>query len=157
MSNPLETDNNILPWLGRSMKLAGYYMADSFKTHNIELTRPQLVMLIILLKNNEQPQPQNSLAFLTNRDKASLARLIDTMEKKNLVERFADEKDKRVKLVKLTENGKRTLFQAFPVVGDVNKTIQNNIPEKDLKIAIEVLKKIVSNIKLAEDTSSSKK
>jgi len=157
MSNPLETDNNILPWLGRSMKLAGYYMADRFKTHNIELTRPQLVMLIILLKNNEQPQPQNSLAFLTNRDKASLARLIDTMEKKKLVERFADEKDKRVKLVKLTENGKRTLFQAFPVVGDVNKTIQNNIPEKDLKIAIEVLKKVVSNIKLAEDTSSSKK
>ncbi len=157
MSNPLETDNNILPWLGRSMKLAGYYMADSFKTHNIELTRPQLVMLIILLKNNEQPQPQNSLAFLTNRDKASLARLINTMEKKNLVERFSDEKDKRVKLVKLTENGRKTLFQAFPVVGDVNKTIQNNISEKDLKIAIEVLKKVVSNIKLAEDTSSSKK
>lgn len=157
MSSPLETDNNILPWLGRSMKLAGYYMADSFKAHSIELTRPQLVMLIILMKNNEQPQPQNSLAFLTNRDKASLARLIDTMEKKNLVERLADERDKRVKLVKLTENGKKTLFQAFPVVEEVNKTIQNNIPHEDLKIAIEVLKKIVNNIKSVEDISTLEK
>lgn len=157
MNSPLETDHNILPWLGRSMKLAGYYMADSFKANSIELTRPQLVMLIILMKNNDQPQPQNSLAFLTNRDKASLARLVDTMEKKNLVERLADENDKRVKLVKLTENGKKTLFQAFPVVEKVNKTIQNNIPQDELKIAIEVLKKIVTNIKSVEDTSTLEK
>ncbi len=157
MSNPLETDHTILPWLGRSMKLAGYYMADSFKANNIELSRPQLVMLIILLKNKEQPQPQNSLAFLTNRDKASLARLINTMEKKNLVERLADENDKRVNLVKITETGKKTLFQAFPVVTEVNETIQKGIPQADLKIAIEVLKKIVSNIKLAEVESSEKK
>ena len=147
MNNPLETENTLLPWLGRSMKLTGYYMADSFKANDIELTRPQLVMLIILMKNNDQPQ--NSLAFLTNRDKASLARLINTMEKKNLVERLVDKNDKRVKLVRLTENGRITLNKAFPVVEDVNKTIQNGIPKADIETAIEVLKKIVTNIKSA--------
>ena len=155
MSNPLETENNILPWLGRSMKLTGYYMADAFKANGIELTRPQLVMLIILMKNNDQPQ--NSLAFLTNRDKASLARLIDTMEKKNLVERLTDKNDKRVKHVRITENGRKTLIKAFPVVEEVNNTIQNGIPKADIETAIEVLKKIVTNIKSVEELSTLEK
>ena len=147
MSNPLEPDNKILPWLGRSMKLTGYYMADTLKAHSIELSRPQLVMLLILMKNGDQPQ--NSLAFLTNRDKASLARLIDTMEKKNFVERLVDKDDKRVKRIRLTANGRKTLVKAFPVVEEVNKTIQNGIPQADIETAIEVLKKIVTNIKSA--------
>ena len=122
-------------------------MADTFKANGIELTRPQLVLLIILMKNDDQPQ--NSLAFLTNRDKASLARLIDTMEKKNLVERLIDKNDKRVKHVRLTENGRKTLIKAIPVLEDVNHAIQRGIPKADIETAIEVLKKIVTNIKSA--------
>jgi len=122
-------------------------MADTFKANGIELTRPQLVLLIILMKNDDQPQ--NSLAFLTNRDKASLARLIDTMEKKNLVERLIDKNDKRVKHVRLTENGRKTLIKAIPVLEDVNHAIQSGIQKADIETAIEVLKKIVTNIKSA--------
>ena len=127
-------------------------MADAFKANDIELTRPQLVMLIVLMQNDNQPQ--NSLAFLTNRDKASLARLINTMEKKNLVERLVDKNDKRVKHVRLTENGRKTLFKAFPVVEEVNKAIENGISKEDIDTAIEVLKKIVTNIKSVEEDSA---
>lgn len=148
MNTSLEIENSILPWLGRSMKLVGYHMNDSFKAQGVELSQPQLVMLIILLKNDAQPQ--NSLAFLTNRDKASLARLIDTMEKKNLVERLASEHDKRVNLICLTKNGRSTLIKAFPILQNVITTIQEDIPESDIKTTVQVLKKIVNNIKSAD-------
>ncbi len=152
MSAPLEIEKSILPWLGRSMKLTDYFIADSFRTHGIELSQPQLVMLIMLMKNNGQPQ--NSLAFLTNRNKASLARLVDTMEKKNLVKRLPAKNDKRVNLVYLTEYGRNTLLKAFPVLHNVINTIQKNISETELDTTVQVLKKIVTNIKLAEGNSN---
>lgn len=152
MSTQTEIDSSILPWLGRSMKLVRYHMTDSFKAQGVQLSQPQLVMLIILLKKDAQPQ--SSLAFLTNRNKASLARLIDTMEKKNLVERLHSENDKRVNLVHLTEHGEETLMKAFPVLQNVISTIQEDIPAEDIEIAVQVLKKIVKNIKSAGDNST---
>lgn len=152
MGAPVEIENSILPWLGRSMKLLDYNLGDNLKANGIELSKPQLVMLIILLKNDAQPQ--NNLAFLTNRDKASLARLVNTMEKKNLVERLPSESDKRVNMVQLTENGRNTLLKAFPVLQHVINTIQDGIPEEDLKTTIEVLKRIVTNIKSVDETTT---
>lgn len=154
MSTPVEIENSILPWLGRSMKLIDYHLADCFKAKGIELSKPQLIMLVILMKNNAQPQ--NSLAFLTNRDKASLARLVDTMEKKNLVERIPSADDKRVNLVNLTAIGKSTLAKAYPVMQQVIKAIQEDISEEDIKKVVQVLKKIVNNIKMVDSISALK-
>jgi DNA-binding MarR family transcriptional regulator len=152
MGTPIEIENSLLPWLGRSMKLVDYNLTDSFKAKGIELSKQQLIMLVILMKNNAQPQ--NSLAFLTNRDKASLARLVDTMEKKNLVERIPSQDDKRVNLVNLTPIGRSTLQKAFPVMQQVIKAIQKGIPDDDIKIAIRVLKQIVTNVKPVDFNSA---
>jgi len=57
------------------MKLVDMYIVNHFNEHNIDLTKVQMIMLVRLYINNGQPQ--NDLAFLTNRDKASLARLLD--------------------------------------------------------------------------------
>ena len=47
---------------------------------------------------HDGPLPQHDLAFLTDRDKTSLTRLLSTMEKKNLVARITSSEDKRVNL-----------------------------------------------------------
>lgn len=154
MSAPIEIEKSILPWLGRSMKLVGYHMADTFRANGLQLSQPQLVMLIILLKNGTQPQ--NSLAFLTNRDKASLARLINTMEKKKLVGRLPSKEDKRVNLVHLTGYGKSTLLRAFPLLQEIIATIQEGVSIEELTTTIGVLKRIVQNIKSAEIHSANK-
>lgn len=62
------------------MKLVDMYIVNHFNEHNIDLTKVQMIMLVRLYINNGQPQ--NDLALLTNRNKASLARLLDTMERK---------------------------------------------------------------------------
>ena len=146
-----EIDESILPWLGRSMKMIDYHIVDCFSAKGIELTKVQLIMLIILKR--EDGQPQNNLAFLTNRDKASSARLVSTMERKNLVKRIPCKSDKRIKHVHITDTGILTLEKAYPVLQDIIKTIEVGIEPRKMKIANEVLKKILINIKTAESKS----
>lgn len=76
----INIEKTILPWMGKTSKAIDYFLDDKLKEGGIELTKVQLVLLKKLREMDGQPQ--NNLAFLTNRDKASLARLITTMEKK---------------------------------------------------------------------------
>ena len=143
--NPLsEIDKSILPWLGRSMKMIDLHMADCLAANGMELTKVQLLLLILLRRENGQPQ--NSLAIITNRDKASLARLINTMERKGFVTRTTSESDRRIKHIHLTSLGLETLEKAYPVLLKVISTIQVDIDPDDLEIATQVLKKILANI-----------
>jgi len=144
--NPLEEiERSILPWLGRSAKLIDYHLADCFEANGISLTKVQLIALLILSK--QDGKPQQSLAILTNRDKASLARLLTVMERKGLIIRKSDADDRRIKHVYITVLGKETLTKALPVLQNVISTIQKGINPADLKIATSVLKTILSNIK----------
>lgn len=152
MNSLVEIEQSILPWLGRSMKLIDYHIADCFEAKGILLTKVQLIALLILSKQNGQPQ--QSLAILTNRDKASLARLLTVMERKELVIRKADEHDRRIKHVFITPFGKDTLTKALPVLQNVITTIQEGIDKEEIEIATSVLKKILSNIKSATAENS---
>ena len=62
------------------MKVIDYFIMDRFSENGIGLTKVQWLLLKRLKEMNGEPQ--HSLAFLTNRDKASLTRLLTTMEKK---------------------------------------------------------------------------
>lgn len=137
-------DKSILPWLGRTSKAIDLFIADSFSKKGISLTKAQLILLRRLVMH--QGIPQNNLAYITNRDKTSLTRLIQTMEKKGMVKREPDKDDKRVNLVYITKYGQETLEKAFPVIYNIIDNIQTGISSHELANAIDVLKKISINI-----------
>ena len=144
----IEIDNTLLPWIGKSMKVIDYFIMDRFAQRGIELTKVQWILLMRLEKVNGETQ--HNLAFLTNRDKASLARLITTMERKNLVARIPSETDHRINQIYITKHGKKILKQAEPVVHDMVTEMQNDITDEERSIVILVLKKLMSNIKSEE-------
>lgn len=137
-------ENSIMPWMGKTMKALDCFIADNLKEKGIELTKVQLIMLKKLKELDGQPQ--NNLAFLTNRDKASLARLITTMEKKNLVARIPSKSDHRINNIYLTKHGDDILKQAIPVLLDTIQKIQNGIPQKDIEVIIRTMQEISKNI-----------
>jgi DNA-binding MarR family transcriptional regulator len=141
-------ENSILPWMGKTMKEIDYFLADKMKENGIELTKVQLIMLKKL--NDVDGQPQNNLAFLTNRNKASLARLLTTMEKKNLVARIPSKSDHRVNNIFITKHGQDILKKAGPVMIKCIVQLQNGIPQENLSIVIKTMKKIRENINLDE-------
>ncbi len=140
----IENERTMLPWLGRTMKQMDYFFTDSLKAGGIGLTKVQWLMLRLL--KTEDGQPQNQLAFLTNRNKASLTRLIDTMERKNLVARIPSKSDHRINHVYITKHGINTLKESMPVIKELIKTIQRDIPEEEIETVIRVMKKINLNI-----------
>jgi len=141
-------DNVLIPWMGRTMKVLDYFISDKLCENGIELTRVQLILLYKL--KEADGQPQHNLAYLTNRDKASLARLLNTMEKKNLVARIPSKSDNRINHIYLTKHGDEMLKNAAPVMTDILSQIQEGISESEIDNVIKVLKKINKNIKSEE-------
>jgi len=134
--------------MGRAKKVLDYYISDQLKENGIELTKVQLLMLKKL--KEVDGQHQHNLAFLTNRDKASLARLLNTMEKKNLVARIPSKSDHRMNHVHLTKHGDEILKTADPIMQDVIKHVQKGISQEEIETVIKTMKKIIKNINSEE-------
>ena len=88
--------------------------------------------------------PQNDLAFITDRDKTSLTRLISTMERKGLLNRKTCESDKRVNNVFITQKGLEETKMAFPLIINEIDNIQQKINAKEIETTIKVLKQIIT-------------
>ena len=129
-----ELEKSILPHLGKTVKLLDLYIEDQFADAGIPLTKLQYVFLMIIQRN--QAQPQNSLAELTGRDKTTFTRNIRTLERKNLVQRDFSPSDRRNKLVSITPLGEEYLELARPIlkaiIGETEKDISREEREKFL-------------------------
>ena len=90
---------------------------------------------------------QNELAFITNRNKASLTRLINVMEKNKLVARIPSKKDSRKNLIQITETGKLLFLKMKPLMLNTLEMLQNGITEDEKEVFINVMTKIQSNLK----------
>ena len=145
---PFNIEGKILPWLGRTMKCIDHYVNDRLHDEGVELTRVQLLLLIKL--NQEDGQPQHSLAFITDRDKASLGRLINTLENKNLVARIPSKTDGRINHVYLTKHGGEIFRQTMTVLEKILNEIQGDLSPIEVEQTINVLKKIQKTVKTQE-------
>jgi DNA-binding MarR family transcriptional regulator len=146
-----ELDKSLLRWLGRTMKALDYYLIDKFDSKGIPLTKAQMITLRIL--SGQDGIAQNNLAFITNRDKASLTRLIDTMEKKELVHRTHSTADKRVKQVFITKKGRHVIDSAMPALHEIMNEVQDGLSQKEIDTTLKVLKIISKNINADELTA----
>ncbi|MFC2176364.1 MarR family winged helix-turn-helix transcriptional regulator [Bacteroidota bacterium] len=148
-------ENLMMPWIGKTMKHIDLFIASQLSEKGINLTRQQVILMKILF--HDGPLPQNDLAFLTDRDKTSLTRLLSTMEKKNLVARITSPEDKRVNVVHLTKNGEKVLNETAPVLLNVIMKMQEGISQKEQDTVIGVMKTIQDNIEKQCNSCSSNK
>ena len=71
---------------------------------------------------------QKDLSEYCLKDKTSITRIIDTLEKKNLVVRVPDQLDQRMKRVVLTSHGKQLFFDVLPIMKQTREEVEKNIP-----------------------------
>ncbi|WP_272151523.1 MarR family winged helix-turn-helix transcriptional regulator [Tenacibaculum aiptasiae] len=140
----MDLEKTLAPWLGRTMKMIDNHIQDLFYEKNINLTKIQWVLLKKLEEKNGVPQQE--LAFLTGRDKTSLTRLINTMEKKSLVARIPSKSDRRINHIHLTKKGEELLKETMPIMDNFVTSLQENISEKEITDTINVIKKVQENL-----------
>lgn len=80
-------------------------LSRNFRLNGIEITPEQWTVLLFLWEKDGVAQQE--LCNITFKDKPSITRLINNMEKQNLVVRKPNIKDKRTNLIHLTETGKK--------------------------------------------------
>jgi DNA-binding MarR family transcriptional regulator len=116
-----------------------------FSAINIDISIDQFLVLIYLWQKDGRTQQE--LAELTFKNKASISRMIDLLEKKQMLKRLPDPADRRSKLVFLSKKGKD--FQQRCLVGGMeSKTIaERNISSGDLQITMKTLLQMIENLK----------
>ena len=144
MESSIETAESIIPWIGRTAKFMDYYIVDYMKQHGLDISKSQFILLKKL--HDKDGQKQNELAYLTNRSKTALSRLIHTMEKKELVYRAPCKKDMRINHIFLTTKGRETLKKSLPFFLKIINDLQQGISKEDLITVQKAMGQIQMNI-----------
>ena len=111
----------------------------------LDITPEQWTVLLSLWK--QDGVTQQDLCNATFKDKPSMTRLKDDMERQHKELRITDKKDKRNNLIHLTKTGREMENRANPIVEQTLREALKGISLDELKIGQEVLKKIFLNTK----------
>jgi Transcriptional regulators len=120
-------------------------LSRNFRQNNLDISPEQWTVLIFLWEKDGVTQQE--LCNATFKDKPSMTRLIDNMEKQHLVVRISDKKDRRTNLIHLTKTGREIEEKTRLVAALTLKEALYGIQLKDLEISQEVLRAIFHNTK----------
>ncbi|NDP27428.1 MAG: MarR family transcriptional regulator [Flavobacterium sp.] len=131
---------------GRTHSIFNRALLNNFKKNNIALTKEQWTILGVLWQ--EDGCSQQTLADRTYKDKPGITRLIDNLEKENLVERRPDAKDRRLNLIFLTPKGKIIENDVIQIVNLTLESAVKGIDPENLKIVRDTFLQIYDNLEL---------
>jgi DNA-binding MarR family transcriptional regulator len=117
----------------------------NFKQNGVEITIEQWSVLYHLWKQDGLSQQE--LCNATFRDKPSITRLVDNLEKLKLVKRVSSKEDRRMNLIFLTETAKR---MQDPTMELANQTLNEalvNVDAADIELCKSVLQQVYDNLK----------
>ena len=117
-------------------------LSRNFRQNGLEITPEQWTVLIFLWEKDGVTQQE--LCNATFKDKPSMTRLIDNMERQHLVVRISDKKDRRTNL---TKDGKELEERARVIANQTLKEALKGITIEELSVSQEVLRKIFFNTK----------
>ena len=132
--------------IGRAGRALGTRLNRNFVEAGYDVTCEQWAVLVNLWKKNGQSQ--QDLAGTTCKDKTSMTRLLDNMEKRNLVVRIPNKEDRRQKFIYLTKKGRDLQEKLVKIVHQTLQEAQRNISVKDITLCKKVLTSVYENAKV---------
>ena len=116
----------------------------NFRNAGIEITIEQWSVLYHLWK--EDGLSQLELGNRTFRDKASTTRLIDNLEKQELVTRVASKDDRRINLVYLTDTAKPLQQITYELANKTMNESLQNITKEEIEVVKNILQRVYDNL-----------
>ncbi|HEX2146741.1 MAG TPA: MarR family transcriptional regulator [Pseudorhizobium sp.] len=84
---------------------------------------------LMMALNRPEPVPMGPVATLLAMDRTTLTAAIKVLERRSMVETMPDPKDRRSRLMRLTEDGRQLLSQALPVWQQVHGALDEELGE----------------------------
>lgn len=142
--NYIQTDEVFSVLTGKVSTAINRTFLRAFANEGLDITTEQWTILACLWK--EDKVTQQTLSNITLKDKPSITRLIDNLEKRRLVTRVSDLTDRRINLIHLTSAGEALQAKATEIVQKISEKTLMGVSESDLNTVREVLKKIMNNL-----------
>ena len=130
---------------GKASTAIARRLQKNFKQNNVDITIEQWSVLYHLWKEDGLSQQQ--LCDATFRDKPSITRLVDNLEKLDLVKRVPSDSDRRINLIYLTKQSQTLQDESMGLAEETLNEALTGVPEERIEICKEVLKIVYDNLK----------
>ena len=130
---------------GKASTAIARRLQKNFKLSLLDITIEQWSVLYHLWKMDGQSQQQ--LCDATFRDKPSITRLVDNLEKLKLVKRIPSKDDRRINLIFLTKDAKVLEEKTMQVANQTLNESLEGVSINEIEIAKQVLQKVYDNLK----------
>ena len=141
--NKLKSDINLGMLIGQVHRLSTKKFVQNSHNSGIDISMDQWLVLGPIWENEGISHKEISEYSL--KDKTSVTKIIDTLEKKNLVVRVPDQLDHRIKRVVLSNKGKKLFLEVIPVMELTRDQLRKGITDKEIELLRSVLSKIYKN------------
>ena len=129
---------------GKASTAIARRLQKNFKSANIDITIEQWSVLYHLWKQDGLSQQQ--LCEATFRDKPSITRLVDNLEKLGLVKRVSSKEDRRINKIYLTKEATALQEQTMELANQTLNEALAGVSNGQVEIAKEVLQMVYDNL-----------
>ncbi|MBA2330061.1 MAG: MarR family transcriptional regulator [Flavisolibacter sp.] len=129
---------------GKASTAIARRLQKKFNLSGLNLTIEQWSVLYHLWKDDGKSQQE--LCNATFRDKPSITRLIDNLEKLNLVKRVADGNDRRINKVFLTKSAVKLQEQTMALAEETLNEALEGVPPEHIELCKQVLQQVYENL-----------
>jgi DNA-binding MarR family transcriptional regulator len=129
---------------GKASTAISRRLQKNFKLAGVDITIEQWSVLYHLWKQDGLSQQQ--LCDATFRDKPSITRLVDNLEKLQLVTRVANKEDRRINRIFLTPQANQLQDKAMDLANQTLNEALEGVTNGQIEIAKEVLQKVYDNL-----------
>ena len=130
---------------GKASTAIARRLQKNFKQAGVDITIEQWSVLYHLWKEDGMSQQQ--LCEATFRDKPSITRLVDNLEKLKLVKRVASKDDRRINMIYLTTEASKLQEQSMELANQTLNEALEGVTNGQVEIAKEVLQRVYENLK----------
>ena len=143
-SQNLKSDIDIGMLMSQVDRLCTKKFVQNARKFGMDISQDQWIVIGPIWK--QKGISQKEIAEYCGKDKTSVTKIIDTLEKKNLLVRYSDQIDQRIKRVVLSNKGKDLMKNVMPVIEQHRNDLLEGIKSKEIETFKIVLKKIHNNL-----------
>lgn len=144
MNNKDLFNQKIGPKLSGIGNLSKILAVQTFAAHKFKITPEQFTVLETLYENDGLYQRQ--LSTLTLKDRPNISRIINILEGHGFVTKTPDVNGRKILKIKITESGIAIYKEILPVITKVWNSVLSEIPDNELYIFEDILKKIKQSL-----------
>jgi DNA-binding MarR family transcriptional regulator len=130
---------------GKASTAIARRLQKKFNNAGLNLTIEQWSVLYHLWK--QEGMSQQELCNATFRDKPSITRLVDNLEKLDLVKRVASQNDRRINRIYLTRQALKLQEQSMILAEETLNEALETVPVEKIEVCKEVLQLVYDNLK----------